>query len=269
MKAESEHIEISFFPKSNSKGELFGINFSGGGAHISKTMMLNEIEILLSSIKSDASLADYINEIVEKNILNKKTESTRVESMRRLRSLYSLNGAIPIFDALRKLSLKDSKSIPLLALLVVWSRDPFFRSTTPVVIDTKVGEYVDSISLANAFENSYPLQYSDSSKGTTARNCASTWAQAGYLIGHKKKQRVQLKITPAVITLALYIGYSNGFQGISVFDNPWCKLLCISPDRVRILGQEAHKLGYLNLRSIGEVVQIEFPYFLTKFGESL
>lgn len=269
MKAESEHIEISFFPKSNSKGELFGINFSGGGAHISKTMMLNEIEILLSSIKSDASLADYINEIVEKNILNKKTESTRFESMRRLRSLYSLNGAIPIFDALRKLSLKDSKSIPLLALLVVWSRDPFFRSTTPVVIDTKVGEYVDSISLANAFENSYPLQYSDSSKGTTARNCASTWAQAGYLIGHKNKQRVQLKITPAVITLALYIGYSNGFQGSSVFDNPWCKLLCISPDRVRILGQEAHKLGYLNLRSIGEVVQIEFPYFLTKFGESL
>ena len=269
MKAESDHIEISFFPKSHSKGELFGINFSGGGAHISKTMMLNEIKILLSSIKSDASLADYINEIVEKNILNKKTESTRFESMRRLRSLYSLNGAIPIFDALRKLSLKDSKSIPLLALLVVWSRDPFFRSTTPVVIDTKVGEYVDTISLANAFENSYPLQYSDSSKGTTARNCASTWAQAGYLIGHKKKQRVQLKITPAVITLALYIGYSNGFQGSSVFDNPWCKLLCISPDRVRILGQEAHKLGYLNLRSIGEVVQIEFPYFLTKFGESL
>ena len=269
MKAESEHIEISFFPKSNPENEQFGINFSGGGAHISKTMMLNEIEILLNSVQADASLADYINEIVEKNILNKKTESTRFESMRRLRSLYSLNGAVPIFDALRKLSIKDNKSIPLLALLVVWSRDPFFRSTTPIVIDTKVGEYVDTSSLSSAFENAYPMQYSDSSKGTTARNCASTWSQAGYLIGHKKKQRVQLKITPAVITLALYIGYSTGFQGSSVFDNPWCKLLCVSPDRVRTLGQEAHKLGFLNLRAIGEVVEIDFPHFLTKFGESI
>jgi len=32
MKAESEHIEISFFPKSNPESEQFGINFSGGGA---------------------------------------------------------------------------------------------------------------------------------------------------------------------------------------------------------------------------------------------
>jgi hypothetical protein len=269
MKAESEYIEINFFPKRNVESEQFGINFSGGGAHISKTMMLNEIEILLNSVQSDASLADYINEIVKKNVLNKKTESTRFESMRRLRSLYSLNGSIPIFDALRKLSIKDSKSIPLLALLVVWSRDPFFRSTTRVVIETKVGEYVDTSSLANAFEDAYPMQYSESSKGTTARNCSSTWAQAGYLIGHRKKQRIPLKITPAVITLALYIGYSTGFQGSSVFDNPWCKLLCVSPDRVRTLGQEAHKLGFLNLMAIGEVVQIEFPHFLTKFGESI
>ena len=269
MKEAIEHVEISFFPKRSFESEQFGLNFSGGGAHISKTMMLNEIEILLNSVRVDANLSDYIDEIVEKNILNKKTESTRHESMRRLRSLYSLNAATPIFDALRKLSVKDSKSIPLLALLTVWSRDPFFRSTTPVVIDTKVGHYVNTESMANAFENAYPLQYSNSSKGTTARNCASTWTQSGFLTGRKKKQRINLKITPAVITFALYIGYSTGFQGSSVFDNPWCKLLCISPDRVRTLGQEAHKLGLLNLRTIGEVVQIEFPNFLSNSSESL
>ena len=50
------------------------------------------------------------------------------ESLRRLRELYGLDEATPIFGMLRKLQALDIASLPLLAVQVVWARDPLFRS---------------------------------------------------------------------------------------------------------------------------------------------
>jgi hypothetical protein len=59
--------------------------------------------------------------------------------------------------------------------------------------------------------------------------------------------------------MALFLGDIAGYHGATVFSNPWCRLLDLNSDRARGMGQEAHRAGLLNLRAVGEVVELSFP----------
>ena len=63
------------------------MKFSSGGAHISRTMMLAELSAVLANVPQGSSAADYREAILERNVLSKTTDSTRRESLRRLREL--------------------------------------------------------------------------------------------------------------------------------------------------------------------------------------
>src|ERR1035438_2412117 len=119
------------FPAASSALERFGLKFSAGGAHISRTMMLAELGAVLASVPKGSCPAEYHDAILQRNVLGKTTDSTRRESLRRLRELYALDEATPIFGLLRKLQVIDEASLPLLALQVAWVRDPLLRATTP------------------------------------------------------------------------------------------------------------------------------------------
>jgi hypothetical protein len=63
--------------------------------------------------------------------------------------------------------------------------------------------------------------------------------------------------------------FSNvtGYHGAAVFSNPGCRLLDLNPDHAKAMGIEAHWAGLLNLRAVGEVIELSFPS-LAKFQES-
>ncbi len=247
------------FPAASQALESFGFKFSSGGAHNSRTMMLAELEDVLAAVPIGSRVPDYREAILQRNVLNKATDSTRKESLRRLRELYALDEAMPIFGIMRKLYAIDAASLPLLAVLVVWARDSLFRATTPPVMDASVGERVETDSLAQAFESAFPNRYSELSRNQTARHAASSWTQSGHLAGRTKKTRQQIKPTIAAVTMALFLGDVAGFHGAAIFSSPWCALLDLNPDRAKSLGHEAHRAGLLNLRAVGEVVELSFP----------
>lgn len=249
----------SGFPSSSSALQGFGMKFSSGGAHISRTMMLAELETVLNSVPLGSSVGAYQDAIVVRNILAKATESTRRESLRRLRELYALDESVAIFALLRKLNAIDLGSLSLLALQVAWARDPLFRATTGPVLDASEGSRVETASLANAFEAAFPSQYSELSRDQTARHAASSWTQSGHLLGRSNKARQRIKPTALAVTMALFLGHVSGCHGAAVFSNPWCRLLDLDEDRARAFGAEAHRAGLLNLRAIGDVVEITFP----------
>lgn len=247
------------FPNATPALEAFGLKFSSGGAHISRTMMLAELEAVLAAVPLGSPVADYRSAILEKNVLGKTTESTRRESLRRLRELYALDEATPIFGLLRRLHATDVKSLPLLALQVAWARDPLFRATTSAIMDASEGARVETASLARALEAVFANQYSEISRSAIARHAASSWTQSGHLAGRAKK--IRRRVTPSVvaITMALFFGEVAGYHGASVFSNPWCRLLDLNSDQARTRGFEAHRAGLLNLRAVGEVVELSFP----------
>jgi len=252
-------ISLLAFPAASPALEYFGLKFSSGGAHISRTMMLAELEAVLAAVPNGSGASDYHDAILQRNVLHKATDSTRKESLRRLRELYALDETRPIFGLLRKLHAIDAASLPLLALQVAWARDPLLRVTTPPVVDASVGERVETESLAQAFEAAFPDQYSELSRNQTARHAASSWTQSGHLVGRTKKTRQQIKPSVVAVTMALFLGDVAGFHGAAIFSSPWCALLDLNPGRARALGQEAHRASLLNLRAVGEVVELSFP----------
>ena len=256
------------FPSASPALERLGLKFSAGGAHISRTMMLSELDAVFANVPPRSGAADYRVAIVEQNVLGKNTDSTRRESLRRLRELYALDEAIPIFGFLRALQVIDATSLPLLAFQVAWGRDPLFRATTPPVVDAAEGEHVETSSLAKAFEAAFPGQYSELSRNQTARHAASSWTQSGHLAGRTKKTRQRIKPTVVAVTMALFLGDAAGYHGAAVFSNPWCRLLDLGPDRAKAMGMEAHRAGLLDLRAVAEVVELSFPRF-SEFQECL
>lgn len=247
------------FPVASPELQTFGLKFSSGGAHISRTMMLVELEAVLAVVHVGSVTADYHDAILDRNVLGKKTDSTRKESLRRLRELYALDEERPIFGLLRKLHAIDVQNLPLLALQVAWARDPLFRATTRPVLDASEGARVETVSLAQAFEATFPDQYSELSRNQTARHAASSWTQSGHLVGRTKKTRQWVRPSSISVTMALFLGHIAGYHGAAVFSNPWCALLDLNVDRARAMGQEAHRAGLLNLRAMGEVVEVSFP----------
>lgn len=229
-------------------------------------MMLSELRAVLDHVPKGSSAADYREAILELNVLSKTTDSTRRESLRRLRELYALDEATPIFELLRKLQAIDAISLPLLALQVAWTRDPLLRATAQPVMDASEGERVETASLAQALEAVFPNQYSELSRNQTARHAASSWTQSGHLAGRARKTRQRIKPTAVAVAMALFFGNITGYNGAAVFSNPWCRLLDLNPDGAKAMGIEAHRAGLLTLRAVGEVVELSFP-LLADFQE--
>jgi hypothetical protein len=247
------------FPATSSALEKFGLKFSAGGPHISRTMMLQELGAVLANLPHGSRATAYREAILQQNILGKATDTTRQKSLRHLRELYALDEAIHIFGLLRSLYAMDAGSLPLLAVQVAWARDPLLRVTTPPVIDASEGERVETASLAYGVEAAFPHQYSELNQNKIARNAASSWTQSGHLAGRAKKTRQRIKPTAVAVTMALLLGDIARYYGAAVFSNPWCRLLDLDPDRAKAMGFEAHRAGLLNLRAVGEVVDLSFP----------
>ena len=136
------------FPAASLVLEKFGLKFSPGGAHISRTMMLAELDAVLGAVPNGSSATDYRDAILQRNVLGKTTDSTRQKSLRHLRELYALDEAAPIFGLLRRMHGIDSKSLASLAVQVAWARDPLFRATTPPMMEASEGERVETAILA-------------------------------------------------------------------------------------------------------------------------
>ena len=86
----------------------------------------------------------------------------------------------------------DAASLPLLAVQVAWARDPLLRATTQPAMDASVGEPIETTSLAQALETTFPNQYSELNRNKIARNAASSWTQSGHLAGRAKKTRQRI-----------------------------------------------------------------------------
>lgn len=236
-----------------------GCKFTPGGSHISRTIMLAELKLVLDAVTTGSLPDAYRSAILSHNVLGKGTESTRQKSLRHLRELYALSERVPIFAALRRLYLADPQALPLLAFLCAWCRDPLLRATTPAVSPASDGAEVTSESLARALAEEFPGQYSELNQNKISRNAASSWTQSGHLVGRTRKTRRRVQPTAAVVTMALWLGDLAGFHGTASFTNPWCRLLDLGADQTRARAMEAHRHGLMTLRAVGEIAELSFP----------
>lgn len=247
--------------------DLLGFCNGTMSVHTSRTMMLHELKLLLERVGADAPASSYAQAIMEENVLGKPTRSTRQRTAKRLKELYALDPRCTLFRLLRYFWPSDNGSHPMLAFLMACARDPLLREATPFVLAIPIGQIVPPREIVTYLNEQYPSRFRPTTLLSTAQNLASSWTQAGYLHGKKKKRRTRPHVTPVVIAFALLPDYLCGLRGSLLLDSLWTKVLDCSIADLTGLVEEASRQGWLRYKATGAVVDITFPGLLTPAEE--
>lgn len=239
-----------------------GFRTGSTSVHTSRTLMLEELSLLLGKVAQDAARDAYPAAITDDNVLGKPTRTTRQLTAKRLTELYALDPANTLFRLLRHFWSADRAARPLLAFLTAVARDPLLREMTPFLRGIAVGEPVTPDQIAKHLNEAYPSRFRASTALATAQRLASSWVQAGYLQGKIKKKRSTPAVTPVAAAFAVLLGYLCGLRGKRLLDSTWTKFLDRKPSEVTDLVTEASRQGWLTQKAAGTVVEITFPGLL-------
>ena len=219
--------------------------------------MLAELAALFDACGGVARRDDLLRAIVEENCLSKATAATRQLSAQRLTELYGLNPDIPLFRVLTFLWQYGGGARPQLAILAALARDPLLAATASSVLPLAAGAEFQRIPMRTAVLRSVGDRLNDAILDKVCRNAASSWTQAGHLVGRTLKKRQLVSPTPVTLSYALFLAFSAGYRARAVFASPWVRALDLSPDKARTLAMEAKRLGLIDLKISGEVIILD------------
>ncbi len=241
-----------------------GFRFGDKGTHSSRTIMLDELSTILRLSNHSSNRENYRTLIIQDNWLGKRTVATRKLSFQRLSELYGLDGEVLLFRVMRQLWQTDDRGRPLLALLLAMARDPLLRITAPPIIRLRTGEELSRQALIDALNRGTGSRFNEAILDKIMRNAASSWTQSGHLQGRSRKTRHTVSPTPAVVTFALLLGYVLGARGGVLFETLWAKVLDKEVDELVHLAMDGKRIGYLNLKASGGVVEVSPMRLLTE-----
>lgn len=242
-----------------------GFRFGRGSAHTSRTMMLDELKRLLSYIgRQEIQKTDYLQAIVEDNILAKRSHKNRILTFRHLVDLYTLDPSNILFRTLLYFWNRDTIGQPLLALICTYIRDPILRATASIILKFPEGSTITRNAIESFIEDMEPGRFSKSTLKSMARNINSTWTQSGHLEGRSKKIRVHAHPTAGSVSYALLIGYLTGVRGQALLKTEFISLLDCSFDKAIELAETASRKGWIVFKRIGNVIEVLFPNLITE-----
>lgn len=218
--------------------------------------MFDDLSVVLASATEAASREDYAAAIVESNCLGKATTATRRLANQRIGELYGLDPRIPLFRVLRRLWSVDVPGRPLLALQCAIARDPLLAATVAPVVSLTPGSDLQRDTIRGALREAVDERLSEATLDKVIRNVASSWEQAGHLVGRTFKKRALVRATPGSVAFGLYLGHAVGFRGASLFATGWVSLLDCPPVAGRDLAVEAKRIGLIDLRIAGDVMDL-------------
>ena len=249
----------------NKQLSRFGFSFERGGAHTSRTMMLEELGALLTYVdRSEAEKSDYLQAIDDENCLGKRSGKTRTLTYRHLVDLYSLDRTNVLFRALLYFWNRDIDGQPLLALLCTYARDSIFRSTAPFILKFSEGATITRESLEEFIDAQEPGRFSKATLKSTAQNINSTWTKSGHLYGRSRKVRSRAHPTAGSVSYALLLGYLTGVRGQALFQTEYTKLLDCPFDKAIELAEEASRKGWIVFKRVGDVIEVLFPNLINQ-----
>jgi hypothetical protein len=246
----------------------FGFLFEKNSPHTARTIMLEDLCLLLECVNDPLSSKDnYLKAIRDDNCLGKRSGKTRILTGKHLVELYSLDTSVTIFRVFRYFWTRDHKGQPLLALLCAYARDDLLRISAPFIEKFSENEVVSRDELENHIEEIFPDRFSKATLKSTAQNLNSSWTKAGHLKGKAKKVRSKASATSGSAAYALFLGYLTGARGEQLFNTEFTRLLDCSPENVIELAEDASRRGWITFKRVGGVMEVLFPNLLTKEEE--
>ncbi|QDV91801.1 hypothetical protein RAS2_29070 [Phycisphaerae bacterium RAS2] len=243
--------------------QRLGFRIGARGTHTSRTLMFAELAELLNAIPSGSSREVYAGAVIDENVTGKRTAATRLLTNQRLGELYALDPNVTLFRVMRRYWDADQPGRRLLALLCSLARDPLLRATVSPITALDAGKELGRQALIDAVRLAVDERLNDAIIDKVVRNAASSWTQAGHLAGRVRKLRKHVIPTPHSVAYALLIGYLLGIRGNRLFTTFWASVLDASEEKLIFLAMDAKRLGALNLKHGGGVIEVDFTSILT------
>ncbi len=245
------------------KLETLGFSTARTGGHLARSMMLHDLQALLSNTAQDANRTELEAAILEENVLGKPTYSSRKKSLRHLIQNYSLDQQKCLFRLLRKFTEEDPSALPRIALVCTFCRDEQLRQSFKLLRGLTPGAALRREQMESHFEQINPGRFSTAMKKSLAQNVMATWRDAQHLKGRATKHRTKPEPLLAASVYAMLAGYLFGLRGEGLLNSVFADL--VSPDPALIISHlsAASNRGWLRFRRAGGVVEIDFLPLLT------
>jgi hypothetical protein len=221
----------------------------------------------LSRIMDFAANSDDYLLALEKNIIDKGTFSNRNRTISGLLRLYGFDTKDIGFRCFKYFwSIVEDDEKPILAILFAVKRDFLLSESITVVVSTAIGEKVEIWKLQEQISVNHPNLYTAKTILSAAQNIASSWKQAGYIIGKVKNIRVKIDPGYSLVAFAILMSYLEGFRGDFLVRSKWALILDLSEMEIRDQAFEAAKRDLLQYQYAGGVTTISFRKLFEKLG---
>lgn len=251
-------------PDAQNNLSEFGFLFGKSGPHTARTIMLEELELLMGCVSSEnPSRTDFQQAIVEENCLSKRSGKTRELTFRHLTELYALDASVPLFRVMLMFWRREEEGHALLAVLCAFPRDSILRQSFEWVSKAPVGTQVMRESIEVKLAKEFPDRFSSASLKSIAQNLNATWTKTGHLSGKVRKIRRKAVPTPASTAFALYLGYLTGLRGEALFRSPFCRVLDAPAADLMDKAEAASRRGWIVMKRLGSVIEVLFPNLIT------
>lgn len=228
--------------------------------HTSRTIMFSEIASLMNHIVEGADIDD----LLALNVFNKRSADNLSKTNKYLKQLYLLDIDQHAFRAfVHYWRITDLASKPVLSLLFALSNDALLSQSIDVVVDAKLGVKLPVEKFDDNIEKYHPNNYSPNTRRSAAQNIASSWKQAGYILGKMKNIRVEVAQNQYTAAFACLLAYLEDKRGEFILLSKYVKALAISPNELHVLLRAANSADLINYQSGGNIATISFENQLT------
>ena len=231
--------------------------------HTSRTIMFAELSKVMDHALRDDRYLESLNE----NVASKLTKSNQKKTTGFLKQIYGFNVSFPPFICFKYFwQITDVKDRPVLSLLYALCKDYLLSESMFVVLSTGIGEKVKIEKLEETIEAHHPKRFTEKTRRSVAQRIASSWKQAGYIVGKVKNIRTQPNYCYHSVVFAFLMAYFNGDRGDFILSSKWVQTLAISEFQVRELASEAAKRDLLQYQYAGSVTTISFNNLFKKLN---
>ena len=231
--------------------------------------MFLEMRALIRAMPLTVNKDDFAKVIVEENVLEKPTLSSRNKSLRHLVELYGMDPSKALFRVLWDLGHADLDSLHQLCLVCAYARDPQLRHSFELIRTLRLGTVLERASMEQQLENGFPGRFSPAMKKSMAQNVNTTWTFGGHLAGKAKKTRILPEPRPISAAYAMFVGYLTGLRGERLLDSSFASLVASNRAQLQTALSLASAKGLLSIKQAAGIVEFDFSNLLTPAEESL
>lgn len=231
--------------------------------HTSRTMMFAELEKVMAHSMDDGHFIDSL----EQNVTGKRSKSGVQKTASYLKRLYGFDPKNAEFRAFQYFwRLSNTAERPLIAFVYAVHHDTLLSNSIEIVSNVTPGKKVPVELIEAEIEKYHPNQYSANTLRSIAQNIASSWKQAGFIVGKVKNIRTQPEISFRVACFSFVLAYLSGMRGDFIWNSIGVNALCLPESKLRELAIECAKRDMMQYQFAGSVTSISFANLFNKIG---